>query len=55
MIKKTFSLVVLLAVTQLFTGCELVEGIFKAGVWVGVIIVVAVIALIIWVISRITK
>jgi hypothetical protein len=55
MLKKSYSLLVLLIITQLFTGCELVEGIFKAGVWVGVIIVVAVIALIIWVISRITK
>jgi cytosine/uracil/thiamine/allantoin permease len=55
MLKRITSLFVLLAVTQLFTGCELVEGIFKAGVWVGIIIVVAVIALIIWIISRITK
>lgn len=55
MLKKTISLFVLLVVTQLFTGCELVEGIFKAGVWVGVLIVVAIIALVIWIISRITK
>lgn len=55
MLKKSYSLLMLLLVTQLFTGCELVEGIFKAGVWVGIIIVVAVIALVIWIISRITK
>ena len=30
------------------TGCQAVEGIFKAGVWVGVLGVLAVLALIIW-------
>ena len=28
--------------TLALSGCELVEGIFKAGVWVGVIIVVVI-------------
>ena len=37
------------------TSCEAIEGIFKAGVWVGVIIVVGVIGLIIWLISRFRK
>lgn len=45
------ALIALLATT--LTSCELVEGIFKAGVWVGVIIVVVVLALIIWLISKI--
>jgi hypothetical protein len=30
------------------TGCDVVEGIFKAGVWVGIIIVLVVIGLIAW-------
>jgi cytosine/uracil/thiamine/allantoin permease len=34
------------------TSCQMVQGIFKAGVWVGVIVVVAIIALVIWLISR---
>ncbi|MCD0487966.1 hypothetical protein LPB86_06980 [Pedobacter sp. MC2016-14] len=34
-------------------SCSVVESIFKAGVWAGVIIVVVVIALIIWLISKI--
>jgi hypothetical protein len=38
-----------------FSSCELVEGIFKAGVWVGILIVVAVIALIIWLVTRARK
>ena len=34
-------------------SCSVVEGIFKAGVWSGIIIVVVVLALIIWLISKI--
>ncbi|WP_199136715.1 hypothetical protein [Pedobacter sp. ASV12] len=41
-----------LACTTL-SSCELVEGIFKAGVWTGIIVVVVVLALIIWLISKI--
>ncbi|MGE5787039.1 MAG: hypothetical protein ACM3ZE_20770 [Myxococcales bacterium] len=40
-----------LAVSSL-TGCELVKGIFKAGVWVGVLAVFAVIGLIVFGISK---
>jgi uncharacterized membrane protein len=36
-------------------GCAVVGGIFKAGVWVGVLLVVLVIALIVWLISRAGK
>jgi len=45
------ALVALFATT--LTSCELVEGIFKAGVWSGVIIVFVVLALIIWLISKV--
>ncbi len=37
------------------TGCELIGDIFQAGVGVGIFIVIAVIALIIWLISRFRK
>jgi hypothetical protein len=40
---------------SLVTGCELVGDIFQAGMWVGVIIVVAVIGLIVWLLSRFRK
>jgi hypothetical protein len=36
----------LVAASMVAGGCELVGGIFKAGVWVGVLMVVVVIALI---------
>ena len=42
-----YSLIVLLVIASLaLPGCEAIEGIFKAGVWVGVIGVVLVIALV---------
>jgi hypothetical protein len=34
------------------TACELAKGIFKAGVWVGVLGVVGVLALVVWGVSR---
>ncbi|MEL1244312.1 hypothetical protein AAEO56_08585 [Flavobacterium sp. DGU11] len=40
---------------SLVTSCEVVGDIFKAGMWVGVIIVIAVVGLIIWLISRFRK
>jgi len=42
-----YGVIVLLVLSSLtLTGCELVGDIFKAGVWVGVLMVVAVIALV---------
>jgi hypothetical protein len=35
-----------------FNSCAVVGGIFKAGVWVGVLIVVGIIALILFLVSR---
>jgi hypothetical protein len=33
-------------------GCELIGDVFQAGVWVGVIIVVALIALVLWAVGK---
>lgn len=46
------ALLVLILTT--FTSCEVVEGIFKAGMGVGIFIVIAVIAVIIWIISKVS-
>jgi hypothetical protein len=43
---------VLLFSALTLTGCDLVMGIFKAGVWVGVLIVLGVIGIVIWLIAR---
>ena len=42
----------LLAMIFSFSSCELAGDIFSMGMWVGVLIVVAVIALIIWLVGR---
>ena len=34
------------------TGCEVIGGIFKAGVWTGVLLVILVIGLIVWLLTR---
>jgi hypothetical protein len=42
------TLIVLLSLSS----CEVIGGIFKAGVWVGVLIVVGIIGLIVYLISK---
>ena len=51
--KKYSVLAVLALVVTTLSSCELIEGIFKAGVWTGVIIVAVILALIIWLISKV--
>ena len=46
-------LLVLAAVT--LPGCEAIVGIFKAGVWTGVLGVFAVIALMVWGLTRLAR
>ena len=38
-----------------FNSCAVIGGIFKAGIWTGVLLVAAVVGLIIYLISAITK
>jgi hypothetical protein len=47
-ISLLFSMIIL-------SGCEVIGGIFKAGVWVGVLAVVAVVGLIIYFVTRSKK
>ena len=46
-------LVLLLAVTA--SGCEVIAGIFKAGVWVGAIVVVLIVVLVLWIVGKARK
>ncbi|MDE3249413.1 MAG: hypothetical protein KGO82_12175 [Bacteroidota bacterium] len=34
------------------SSCEAIAGIFKAGMWTGILVVVIIIGLIIWLVSR---
>lgn len=37
------------------SSCDAIAGIFKAGLWVGIIIVVIVVAIILWLIGKARK
>lgn len=52
-----YSLTVLLftVLSTCLSSCEIVGGIFKAGVWTGLILVALVIVIIIWIISRMRR
>jgi hypothetical protein len=52
--KKNLSVLLLFCLT-LLSSCEVVGGIFKAGMWTTVIIIVAVIALIMFIVGRARK
>jgi len=49
---KKYSLFSLLALVILFSGCEVVGGIFKAGMVWGIFLVVAIVGAIIYFITR---
>lgn len=42
----------ILASMVLLSSCQVIGGIFKAGVWVGVLMVVFIVALILYLVSR---
>lgn len=46
-------LILLLAVVA--SGCEIIGGIFKAGVWVGAIVVILVVVLVVWIMGKARK
>jgi len=53
---KKLSIVSLMALlVTTWSSCQVVEGIFKAGVWVGILIVVGIIALIVFIVSKATR
>jgi hypothetical protein len=50
-----FLAVVLLFSAVALSGCEVIGDIFKAGVWVGVLLVLGVIGIVIWLVSRMNR
>ena len=50
--KKMLALLFLVLLMFLLDGCEVIGGIFKAGVWVGVLLVLVVIGVIVWLVTR---
>jgi hypothetical protein len=55
--KKTNGILLacLLAVITTMSSCQIIAGIFKAGVWVGVLLVVLVVGIIFWIIGKARK
>jgi hypothetical protein len=49
---KIFRVLLLLTVVMSLTSCSVIEGIFKAGMGVGIFIVIAVIAIIFFVVRK---
>jgi len=53
---KFFTVTILIFLNALmFSSCSAIQGIFKAGVWTGIIIILVVIGLIVFIISRAKK
>lgn len=50
--KAYINLLVILLLSFILTSCEVIGGIFKTGVWTGVILVVGIIAVVIWLLSK---
>ena len=48
----SYLFVLLLLSTLTLTGCEAIGDIFKAGVWTGVLLVILVIGVIVWLVTR---
>jgi hypothetical protein len=49
---KRFYGLIFLLMTLFYSSCAAVQAIFKAGMWVGILIVVVVIGVIFWIISK---
>jgi uncharacterized membrane protein YcjF (UPF0283 family) len=53
--KLSSFLSILLIFSITFSGCDFIGDIFKAGIWVGIIIVIAVIAVIAFIVKMFSK
>ncbi|MDQ1149782.1 MULTISPECIES: hypothetical protein [Sphingobacterium] len=50
--KKIIPFALMSSLLVLVSSCAAIEGIFKAGVWSGILLVVVVVALVIWLVSK---
>jgi hypothetical protein len=53
--KKSFLQAISVLFLFFLTGCQLIGEVFKAGVWVGVILVVGIVGLILYLVARWSK
>ena len=52
--KRTQLLALCLALMVTVSSCSVIGGIFKAGIWTGIIIVAVIVLIIIWIIGKST-
>ncbi|MDR0261874.1 MAG: hypothetical protein LBJ04_01480 [Sphingobacterium sp.] len=50
--KKIIPFALMSSLLMLVASCAAIEGIFKAGVWSGILLVVVVVAIVIWLVSK---
>ncbi|MGE8423740.1 MULTISPECIES: hypothetical protein [Sphingobacterium] len=50
--KKIIPFALMSSLLMLVSSCAAIEGIFKAGVWSGILLVVVVVAIVIWLVSK---
>jgi uncharacterized membrane protein YkvI len=53
--RPNLPLLVLLVLALSSAGCALVEGVFKAGLWVGAILVLLVVAVVVWILRKMRR
>lgn len=53
--KRLFYFSTLITALSTLSGCEVIGGIFKAGVWSGILLIFLGIALVVFVISKLVK
>lgn len=49
--KLTVLLPLMILFATMFSGCEIIGDIFKAGIWVGIIIVIAILAVVAFIVK----
>jgi len=54
--RNNLTIITLFFIASFFlTSCEAIGDIFKAGMWVGVIVVVLIVALVLWLIGKMRR
>lgn len=46
------SFLLFFSLSFLLSGCDIITGIFEAGIWTGIILVVLIVALVLWLFNR---
>lgn len=55
MMKNKLKIIFILMIPLLISGCEFIGDVFKTGIWAGIIIIIAVIAVIAFIVKLFSK